>query len=636
MKAKLWVALVTFPLIACSMLLAADNVQSAPVVSAAALKANLPLSFEPAPNLRSYLGRSAGYTVSITPSAAAIAIPESPRGPAHILRVAFEQAESGASIEPLDPLPGVTNYYIGSDASRWRQGVHNFARLRAKDVYPGVDVIYYGDQRRLEFDFVIAPGASPGAISLAFSGAEKLSVTAEGDLVASAGEHELRLAKPIAYQRIAGARKPIAVDYVLISKGKAQLRVGDYDNRSELVIDPVVSYITYLGGRQSDTASGIAVDGSGNSYITGETCSPDFPDSPNPSGRAFSGTCDAYVSKIKADGTLGYTTIIGGNSPANATAVGNGIALDKNNQIYITGKTNFTDLPSPVQPYYGGDSDAFIAILNTDGTFQRLTYLGGALADIGYGIAVDNSLNVAVTGQTCSWDFPAYNGFQPKIEECVAFVTELDNGLHVAPKIDEAASYASPAPSGPYFFSEFFGGQQGLGPANTDVWRPDTQYILGAIIIDPNGNSQLAIGTGNPYPYAGTSGYTAPASWATTLYGTTVDNACQIQTGTPPPPPICPVGVVWENLGPYKMPLFASTEAYGLAMDPLGDIFVVGGTNTDSLTPYSYFVGTGAWILKVLGGAPQNGHPGIRVYSTVLENHLQITPEPRTPPGPLR
>jgi hypothetical protein len=701
MNLKVCVALLAL-LAAFPQLSLADNAVTHPAAArVAAQYANRPLSFEPAAFPGRYLARSGSYSMSISAGESLVAVPDSKSGPARVLRFAFDKSDPAARIEALDVLPGVTNYYIGQDERNWRLGVPNFARLRTKGVYPGVDVVYYGDQRRLEFDFVVAPMADASVIALAISGMDKLSIAADGDLVAEVNGREVRFARLYAYQRVAGEKRPVSVEYVLAGEGKAQLRLGEYDKSQELVIDPTLSYSTYLGGSQDDTATGIAVDASENAYITGQTCSSDFivPVGVNPSGTAFQGVqgaCNAYVTKLTSGGnTVVFTTFIAGTSPANAFAVGTGIALDnpllntniKPNgypNVYVVGTTSFTNMPlagllpsaypQHSSTYNGGDSDVFIAILDsTTGTLIRSTYLGGSMADIGSAIAVDPQQNVVVAGQTNSFNFPTYNGFEPITEAYVAFVTKLDFGLHIAAPvlpsqggIPTAGAWPSPMTprvgsdtelncGGPicpsvanpastyYFFSAVYGGQLVAPP-------PTWSYPLDASTTNPYAVPYGTITTITPvcltqsppvnYPalrvFAQNAGNAEGVNWGTCssyqLFSNIADNG----------------GVNWLVLGiaPFIEAHYATTEAYGVALDPAGDVFLVGGSNTADLHPSlpgpapttggldwlgqadTHYSGTGAWIIKILGhdtaaGTKDAGSP---VYLTpVGTNPTDVT-----------
>jgi hypothetical protein len=609
MKLKLCTALLTAATLLAPLSMIAEKAQNSAEAKRAAARvySNLPLSFEPTESSARFLAHSGGYAVSVGVRESVITVPDAKSGKAQTLRFAFDRANAAAPLEAIEPQPGVTNYYLGQDAGKWRLGVKNYAKLRARGIYPGVDVVYYGDHRRLEFDFVVAPKADSRAISLSFSGMEKLYKDASGDLVAELKGQPVRFAKPYAYQRVAGVSKPVEVDYELAGS-KAHLRVGAYDTNSELIIDPVVSYATYLGGGSTDVGNGIAVDSDGSAYVTGQTCSPtSFPDTANVSGLAFNGSCDAYVVKYSVDGsTYQYTTILGGASPnpSNGTASGNGIALDSSKQAYIIGTTNFRDLPGNIGGYrnswQGGDSDAFIAVLAANGGLVHTSYLGGSGADAGYGIAVDTSNSVTAAGQTCSDDFPAYNAIETKVEFCVAFITKLDSGLHIAPPLGNGVSALSPPPPPPpgttYYFSGFFAGQP-VPPAVTDVWTTVRYYYPGAIVYDNATPSNVQI------TYTGGTSGAVPPVWKSSKLDLTYD-------GT----------ITWENLGATAIPPYATTEAYGVALDPLGDVFTAGGTNTADLASnapflYSYYHGTGAWVLKL------NGQNGAFVYGTALETN---------------
>jgi len=650
--------------------------------------AKLPLSFEPAGTPGHFLARSSGYAMSIGATESFVAVTGAGSGSVPTLHFAFERSNAAASLEALEPLPGITNYYVGKNPKNWRLGVRNYAKLRAKDVYPGVDVVYYGDQRRLEFDFVVAPNANPGRIALTFSGMDKLYVDTDGDLVAEVNGRPVHLARPFAYQRIAGEQKPVSLAYTLVNKNQARLQIGDYDKNLELVIDPTLSYSTYLGGSQGDTANGIALDTSGNAYITGQTCSIGtdanpilFPaPNPNPSGttvKGVSSACNAYVTKLNPAGTaIIFTTFISGSAPypANAFATGNGIALDDTSlnpspvpngypNVYMVGTTSFQDMPlvgltpagtDRASTYNGGDSDAFIAILDsTTGVLIRSSYLGGSLADAGYAIAVDPEQNVIVAGQTNSFNFPGYNGFEPITEAYVAFVTKLDFGLHIAapifygasPMTPRAASLtdscatATPCPAvadptkAYYFFSAVYGGQL-VAPPPTWNYTSTAGVPTGVITtITPFCPSVTP-----PVDYPSLRVVSVEAGDAA---GINWGNCSSYQLGSGIPDL---GGVQWEVIGvsPFPEPNYATTEAYGVALDPGGDVFLAGGSSTAELHPSlpgpayapggfdwlgtppwiadTHYLGTGAWIIKILGhdtsmGARDAGTP---VYLTAL------------------
>lgn len=635
MKLKLCTALFTAATLFSPLFSVAEKAPDAAAAKRAAVAAygKLPLSFEPTASPSRFLARSGSYAVLIGAGQSSVAVHDAKSGKQQTLRFAFENANPAAQLEAMEPQPGVTNYYVGRDASKWRLGVKSYARLRSAGVYPGVDVVYYGDHRRLEFDYVVAPKADPSAIVLSFSGMDKFSKESNGDLVAEVAGQPVRFAKPYAYQKVDGAARPVEADYELAANGKVHLRLGDYDRNHELIVDPVVSYATYLGGSGADTGNGIAVDSTGAAYVTGQTCSSDFPDGVFVAGSA----CDAFVTKYNPTGTaIEYTTILGGTDPANAAASGNGIALDLNAadpaylQAYIVGTTDISDLPGNVggiaNSYLGGDSKVFIAILNANGSLLRSSYLGGTGADAGYGIGVDTAIppNVSVVGQTCSQDFPAYNAFETKVEDCVAFATKLDNALDIASKrngvIDPLASPLSPvlvaAPAGgAYYYSSFFGGQPGTFPDAYPAWQAYTNYPFRAIVVDTQNppHAQLATNAGESGPYYQASSTIAlpTPNWNPAPLGLTPDGVCVVTPNTPVLPAICstatpPVTITWEDLGAVANSPGHFTEAYGVTIDVRGDVIFAGGTDTPSLGSTvwpCHAAGSGAWVYKIAGDA---------------------------------
>jgi hypothetical protein len=180
-------------------------------------------------------------------------------------------------VEPLELLPSKSNYFIGNEPAKWRTNVPMYAKVQYQDVYPGVDLVYYGNQGQLEYDFVVASGADPSRIRFSIHGAKKLETDAYGDLILDLAETEVRLLKPTVYQHVAGGRKEIAGRYVLRGRRVVGFEVSGYDRNEPLIIDPVLSYSTYLGGSSGAFGNAIAVDSAGNAYVTGGTASTDFP-----------------------------------------------------------------------------------------------------------------------------------------------------------------------------------------------------------------------------------------------------------------------------------------------------------------------------------------------------------------------
>ncbi len=341
------------------------------------------------------------------------------------LRMKLVGANVTTVVESLQPLPGKSNYFIGNDPAKWRTDIPIYAKVRYKAIYPGADLVYYGNQQQLEYDFVLAPGADPRIIRLAIAGSEKLEAGTDGGLVLRTSGGEVRLHKPIVYQRVSGTRKEVTGRYVLRGKREIGFEVAAYDIDKPLIIDPVLSYSTYLGGSAGDFGNAIAVDASGNAYVTGETSSINFP-TKNPSQSASGGGVDAFVAKLDPTGsTLVYSTYLGGG----AGESGKGIAVDASGNAYVTGSTSSSNFPTknPFQAAFGGGSDVFVAKLDTTGSLIYSTFLGGSGDESGKGIAADPLGNAYITGFTNAPNFPKQNPFQPALGGANdAFVVKLD------------------------------------------------------------------------------------------------------------------------------------------------------------------------------------------------------------------
>ncbi len=325
-------------------------------------------------------------------------------------RIDFRGVNPAAELQGVNPLPGKSHYMMGSDPAQWRTDVPQFGGVRCHEVYPGIDLVYYGNDGELEFDFVVAPGADPASIRLALDSAGHPVLHTAGDLVLDG----LRLRKPRVYQ---GSRR-VSGRYRLHER-EATFELGAYDRSQPLVIDPVLSYSTYLGGTGGSSGEGIAVDAAGNIYVTGPTASNGFPTA-NPMQGIFQGSNDIFVAKFDPTGsTLLFSTYIGSRGDDNARA----IALGVDGAIYVAGATTSADFPllNPLQQTYGGavtgagGGDAFVLKLNPQGSaLLYSTYLGGSGDDFATSIAVDRDGNMYLTGWTNSMDLPTANAVQPE------------------------------------------------------------------------------------------------------------------------------------------------------------------------------------------------------------------------------
>ena len=316
-------------------------------------------------------------------------------------------------IVPENQLPGKVNYFIGSDSTKWRTNLPAFARVRYENVYPGVDLVFYGNQKLLEYDFIIAPGARPDVIRMRFSGMEKLGLDESGRLVASLSGTEIIQKAPIIYQIIDGEKRPVNGGWELLAEDEVGFCVAAYDRGYPLIIDPTLelAYSTYLGGSGNETGQAITVDSSGNVYLTGQTGSTNFPVQA-PFQGSNAGSNDVYVTKLSADGSsLVYSTYLGGTGWEESYS----IAVDSSGNAYVTGYTDSTNFPvqTPFQGSNAGGYDAFVSKLSADGSaLVYSTYLGGTSSEECYSIAVDSAGSAYVTGTTNSTNFPTQSPYQ--------------------------------------------------------------------------------------------------------------------------------------------------------------------------------------------------------------------------------
>ncbi|HVA00140.1 MAG TPA: SBBP repeat-containing protein, partial [Terriglobia bacterium] len=342
-----------------------------------------------------------------------------PSARAAVLRMKIADANPHPVLVGMNELPGKNNYFIGKNPGEWHARVPTYAQVKYRDVYPGVDLIFYGNQRHLEFDFVVSPGGNPKSIGFGLAGATKINADAQGNLAVVVGGRTVWFNKPVIFQPVAiskdhpSGKQIVEGGYVLGAGGRVSFRVADYDRERPLVIDPALSYSTYLGGTASDSGAGIAVDSSGNAYVTGSTASTNFPTAA-PIASALSGTADAFVAKLDPSGSsLVYSTFLGGNNVDQGSA----IAVDSSGDAFVAGTTSSTNFPTTAGAaqtgFAGGQTDAFVARLNPAGdTLAYATYLGGTGNDTAHAIALDSSGDAFVAGDTASTDFPTHAPLQ--------------------------------------------------------------------------------------------------------------------------------------------------------------------------------------------------------------------------------
>ncbi len=305
-------------------------------------------------------------------------------------------------------LAGVSHYYRGNDPEKWITGARHFARVRYDDVYPGVDLLFYSKpERDVEYDLVVAPGTDPSVIGLRFDGAERVSIDAAGNLVIEAGSQRLIHKRPYAYQHVDRQQHEVAAGYRIDDDGLVRFDVADHDRSRALVIDPVLTYATYLGGTLGERIGDITVDAGGNVYATGYTFSLDFPVT---TGAAVSGGSDLFVTRLNAAGNaVIFSTFIGGSAAESDGRV----HVDADGNVYLSGTSGSTNFPTinAAQPANAGGTDFVALKLTAAGTLTYSTYIGGSSFELfADGMAVDTSGAAHITGDTISQNYPTTAG----------------------------------------------------------------------------------------------------------------------------------------------------------------------------------------------------------------------------------
>jgi hypothetical protein len=426
-----------------------------------------------------------------------------------VLRLHFEGANSTAEVSGLDPLPGRTDYFIGRDPKNWRTEVPSYSRVAYRGIYSGVDAVFYGNQRQLEYDFIVAPGADPNQIALDVNGAKTLKLDTKGNLSMEVSHREVRLLKPVIYQETNGERREIAGKYEITREHQITFSIGNYDRNERLVIDPVLDYSTYLGGGPavtgigSDFGYGIAVDSKGDAYVTGETFSVSFPTTasgftPGPLGAGGNPLGAVFVTELNPAGTseLYSTYLIG--TDANGD-YGLALALDTSGNIYVAGQTFSTGFPTTANAAETAPKDpatvvnvgtAFLSKINPAmsgaNSLVYSSYLGGSggltvFGDFADGVAADANGNAYVVGLTASSDFlsavTTATGYQTSN-------SDTTNGVAFLAKVNTAGSGPTSV-----VYSTYLGGD-GKNAANSVGYG---DRALG-VAADSSGNAYL-VGT---------------------------------------------------------------------------------------------------------------------------------------------
>ena len=400
----------------CSALTLAAAPREAAVAQAQATLAQTPLRFEANQGQWDpavlYAARSGGFDMLFTAHGPALTIAGS-----HRVDISLPNSNPAPAIEAIDKLPTRTNYFLGA-REHWHTDIANYSRVRYGAVYPGVDVVYYGRQNQLEFDFVLQPGADPRTIRLQFQGARHLSITSEGDLAFEFGDGRMLQKKPLIYQEdpLTATRREVRGRYVRVARNVVGLRVDGYDRKRPLVIDPTLVYCSYLGGSGTDQINAVEVDSQGHLYVAGSTTTGDLLATNGAYSTVFNGTTNIFVAII--DDTPGsgfpmlYLTYIGGGG----ADIPLSMAVDSEENVYLTGTTTSTGFPltvNAVQTTGAGSVVAgFVLELNPFGmsggvSLVYSTFLGGTTGDTSAnGIVVDRKGLIYVIGSTKATDFP--------------------------------------------------------------------------------------------------------------------------------------------------------------------------------------------------------------------------------------
>ncbi len=625
-----------------------------------------------------FLSRGSGYTLFITPAEAVFVlkhggpkdlsrkagrlghefpIPNSSFqiGSPDVLRLRLEGGNRLAEFEGLEKAEGKSNYFIGNDPSEWRTNIPNYIKVKMKDVYPGIDMEYYGNQRKLEYDFEVKPGVDPSVIGLNYEGAKNAEVDGQGNLIFHMTQGDVAFKAPVVYQKRMKngewtiENEKIEGHYSLKPDGKIGFEMGNYDKTLPLVIDPQLDYSTYLGGSDWDYGVGIAVDLSGDAYVTGYTQSTDFPATAGAYQTSLDGVnYDAFVTEMNPTGTaLVYSTYLGGSD----MDLGQGIAVDSGGDAYVTGYTYSTNFPTTAGAYQtihgSGPSSAFVTKLNPAGTVLLYsTYLGGNGVDASSGIVVDSSGFAYVTGTTSSIDFPTTAGAYQTSNGS----TGLSGDEVFVLKLNPAGGG-----TGDLVYSTYLGGSgndggnsiavDGSGNAYVTGYTQSTDFpttsgvyqtvygggywdafvaklnASGSVLVystylggsgDDGGNSIAVDASGNAYvsgETASTNFPSAPGAYQTTLLGNSNAYLTKLNPGG--------TALLYSTYFGGS----ASDAGCGIVLDSSGNAYVTGYTMSTNFptTPGAYQTvfggGQNAFLAEL---NPAGGGTGDLVYSTYL------------------
>jgi uncharacterized repeat protein (TIGR01451 family) len=610
---------------------------------ARSLFAGLPLIFEPnqgqgnldaADPRAKFVSRGSGYSLFLGSEGAILSLAsqhrtkpdrskpgkhEASQARVESLQMKLAGANSSASVAGTDLLPGKSNYFLGNDPAKWRTAVPQFARVRYENVYPGISLVFYGNQGRLEYDFQVAPGSDPAQAELEFNGAKKLELK-NGALVIQGEGGSVQLEAPRVYQEIAGRRQAVEGSFVLRGAKRAGFAIGSYDHSRELVIDPILTFSTYFGGSGDEHSTYVAVDGSLKIYLAGSTMSPNLPTTTGVQQATLNGVQNVYVARITPPlgsivATLDYVTYLGGDG----TDYPVGIRVDGRGDPFVAGTTSSTNFPTtgttafqavPASP----GTHAFVTELQFDATVPLYSsYLSGNGTDTATGMTLDASGNVYVTGTTTSTNstggFPASN-----LPESLPYQSISRASIQFfVTKVNTTAPNIASVP-----YSTYFGG------GSFDTATPVA--VGGGIAVDTNGNVYFT-GTTN-FVYSGCSGCSTTDFPILNAYQPCLDQAppativnpptCSSTTNTTEPDAFVAKLNLNPNLAQGQQLIWSTylggtgaDSGAGVALDTgAANVYIVGTTNSTD-------IGKSTAILNTAAYQPCLDQPGVAAGSCI-------------------
>lgn len=563
-----------------------------------------------------FLSRGQGYSLFLTPTESVVALSKKIEGneisateETAVVRMAWKGADPHVKVTGLESLAGKSNYLIG-DQSKWRTNIESFAKVKYENLYPGINLVFYGNEKQLEYDFIVAPGVDPKAIRLTFAGEESLSIDKQGNLVIQAGREKVVQKVPVVYQEANGTRQPVAGSYVKKGKHEVGFQVASYDTGKTLYIDPVFSFSTFLGGNSYDYTKGVAVDSSKNIYVTGYTSSLNFPTTTGTLNPSCPGGCTydstyyhVFVTKYSQTGTVVYSTYVGAN---NTSDKGYAIAVDGSGNAYVTGETYYPGTGSGPTgfPVVNGFPDGTVGSVTSGGIVFKLNTTGSALlyssiltsgsSAIGYGIAVEGSNAYICGGGNLGSKFPfwsttgTYNTLIGPGGTYDAFIMKIDTALTGAASLKYATRYGDTGWNYAYAVAVDSAGiayitgetsatgatrQAYVAKFSGDGASQTYLYKFGGTTGDEYGYGIVVDSAGNAY----VTGSTASSDFPVT------NGAYQATYGTVTDAFVAKLNPAGSTLA-YATYLGGSSSdvGYGIALDSTGNAYVAGKTGSSN------------------------------------------------------